>query len=361
LPAFFCFDSIVFRAARVDLRFAAAAAFSSTVSGASGAPPKAPFTNDANAPMNVRSREAERRVALGAQGREPLTVVPGAPWSAAAASPTKTAPYRGSGGPAGPGFFSVPDRHPQGMLQRECSCRGHVARCAMRRVFRQFVGLLRKGFAFSAVLLVVGWAGCSVDPQQRTLNPQPLPPNGTQPSTGASSGSSGSGAFGTGSATGGPGQMNAGGGNGSSGSSSGTSAPVVGADAGAGGFPGGGSGTGSASGAASSGTAGGSSDAGAVDSAPEDAGVPDTGTGDAGVAAEAGPGDAASDGPDGETDAPADGPPAPDAGCQTILECPVRGPGNPDLCNVCPWPLNVMACIGGQCVCACQARDAAGD
>jgi hypothetical protein len=66
LIAFFCFVPNVCRAARVEARFAAAAALTSTVSGArdfgwipksastSGEDPKAPFTYDSNALMKAR-------------------------------------------------------------------------------------------------------------------------------------------------------------------------------------------------------------------------------------------------------------------------------------------------------------------
>jgi hypothetical protein len=46
-----------------------------------------------------------------------------------------------------------------------------------------------------------------------------------------------------------------------------------------------------------------------------------------------------------------------DAACFVDSDC---HSSFPDVCNICPSPLNHLVCVSGQCICACRA-DAGGD
>jgi hypothetical protein len=177
---------------------------------------------------------------------------------------------------------------------------------SMRRSSRTHVWL-------AGALLVAG--GCD-------LNPQPLPPESDRNGGGAEpsnpvvipSGSD-AGGFGAGSSSGPPGS---------------------------------GSGSGSSSGN-SAGTPGEMAEAGTMTGS--DASVPVTdAASDAGAAVDGGP--------DGSpTDASPEGA-AGDAGCVRAWDCYASHPGR---CGACDWPLNYPVCVEGQCACACDGADAAGE
>ena len=57
-------------------------------------------------------------------------------------------------------------------------------------------------------------------------------------------------------------------------------------------------------------------------------------------------------------DAAPDGGSAGDAGCVRPPDCYV---GHPGRCSICRWPLNFAVCVQGQCACACDEWDAAGE
>jgi hypothetical protein len=181
----------------------------------------------------------------------------------------------------------------------------------------------------AGALLALAWAaGCD-------LNPQPLPPSDR-----AGSGNDNGGSSPTGAPPGSPG----------SGSSSGTN------------FGGSGSGSGSGSTTASSSGAGpgAASEAGVLSDAgvlvEEDATVADGGNIAIDAAADGGaPFDSGSDG---SADAAADGGAESDAACVRAWDCTMSHPGK---CSSCAWPLNYAVCVEGQCACACEERDAAGE
>jgi hypothetical protein len=165
---------------------------------------------------------------------------------------------------------------------------------------------------FAAKLRLFGGLLCLAVAGACDLNPQPLPPGpelgarGSADAGSASTGSSGS------SASSGVGS--------SSGSSSGSSFGSGSASAGAGPL---------------------------LDSAAPD-------THEAGGSADATTADAGSEASP-SADAEVDGPPANDGGCVIQSDCHTSFP---DTCNICASPLNYLTCVGGQCVCACQAKDA---
>jgi hypothetical protein len=47
-----------------------------------------------------------------------------------------------------------------------------------------------------------------------------------------------------------------------------------------------------------------------------------------------------------------------DAGCFTNFDC---RESSWNVCNICPWPRNDVACLFGQCVCVCGVKRTDGD
>jgi hypothetical protein len=77
----------------------------------------------------------------------------------------------------------------------------------------------------------------------------------------------------------------------------------------------------------------------------------DGGGADAGLETDGGPDSS-------QPDAALDGASTGDGGCVRQWDCYASHPG---MCAICKWPLNYAVCVQGQCGCACDDRDAAGD